>query len=306
MKKLIYDGLFLASLGIMFVRCKKETPTSFKAQDSVSQEKNANRYRTENGRLVFNSVEDYEISVSDLSEAQEATFVSSINGLSYTSYTEELVNQGPTATDLIGDNVLSAILNKGRIVQIANHLYKVNIQSEKVFVLPVTKIADYNDLVNENKLNKNIRQFSAGDDVIYLAESGDPGEKCGGINGSERTSDVVDFGNNIRCQASVKHFRAGVYFRTTARFVPLTAGILNTDLEVKGPEAWARKRPCNAGSVITSAPGVKKSGTTQQLWQFYSGTRNLNGLYLFARVKCNYNGVVQYSSWCGRNVNSPH
>src|SRR5690554_7324722 len=71
----------------------------------------------------------------------------------------------------------------------------------------------------------------------------------------------------------VKHFRAGVYHRTTARFVPLTSGVLSTDLEIKGPQAWRKRRPCNSGTIGTSSAGVKASGTTQQLWQFYSGTR---------------------------------
>lgn len=306
MKKLIFGGLFFASLGIGLVACKKANLTPSLNEDRSITEKEGNHYYSENGVLVFKTVEDYEMSVSDLTEDEEEMFVRNILLLNYTSYSEELINQGDAAVDLIEDNVLSAILNKDRVVQIANYLYKVNLQTEKVFVLPKTRIGDYGDLVNENKANKNIRQFSVGDDVIYLAESGDAGEKCGGVDGGEYVTSVVDFGNNIRCQGSVKHFRAGVYFRTTARFVPLTSGVLNTDLEVKGPQAWAKKRPCNSGSLVTSAAGVKKSGTTQQLWQFYSGTRNLNGYYLFVRVKCTLNGVTQYSTWGGRNINSPY
>lgn len=56
----------------------------------------------------------------------------------------------------------------------------------------------------------------------------------------------------------------------------------------------------------SSSSGIKKSGYTQQLWEFYSGARNLNGYYLFARVKCTFNGVTQYSTWAGRNINSPY
>jgi hypothetical protein len=306
MRKLIYGTLFLALVGLVIVGCEKETILSKNNKTSSLIEKDGIRFYNENGMLVFNSLENYELSVSDLTADEEANFVYAINGLNYTSYTEEFVNQGTNAVDLIEDNVLSAILNKDRVVQIANYIYKVNLQTEKVFVLPKAKISELNDLINENITNKNIRQFSTGDDVIYLAESGDPGEKCGGIDGCESVSDVVDFGNNIRCQAMVKHFRAGIYYRTTARFVPLTPGVINTELEIKGPEAWRKRRPCSSGTIGTSAAGVKVSGSTQKLWQFYSGTRNLNGLYLFTRIKCTFNGSVKYSTWCGRNVNSPY
>lgn len=301
MKKMIYGTLFLAAVGIGIVGCKKENklPLVESNQSEISS----------NGKmLIFESVDSYEKAVEYTTAEKRERLLSDISKLNFKNYfsVEHLNSKSGNNSLQEMDDFLGQLLNEEGCIQIGNYIYKVNLQSEKVFVLPISNSAEYQDLVHENKSNKNIRQFSTSDDVIYLAESGDSGEKCGGIDGGEYVSDVVDFGNNIRCQAMVKHFRAGVYYRTTARFVPLTSGVLSSELEVKGPEAWRKRRPCDSGTTGTSPAGVKVSGTTQQLWEFYSGTRNLNGLYLFARIKCTFNGVVKYSTWCGRNVNSPY
>lgn len=321
MKKLIFGGVFLAVVGTGIVGCKKETIISNNNKTSSLIEKDGLRFFSENGMLVFNSVEDYELSISDLTADEESYFVSTINGLNYTSYTEELANQGANAVDLIGDNVLSAILNKDRVVQIANYLYKVNIQNEKVFVLPKTKISELSDLINENKTNKNIRQFSIGDDVIYLAESGDPGEKCGGIDGGtypcySSSSNALVIGqyanNDVKLNPGVKFFRAGVYFRLSALFELVnmnTNGVFNIEIEVKGPQGWYKRRPCNSGSIgTTSASTFINSTLRAEQKTFYSGTRNLNGYYFFVRGRAkNPNGT--YTAWTpygGRNINSPY
>lgn len=334
MKKLVYGTLFLALVGVGFVGCKKEN-IALNDQNSIKQTKEGTRYYAENGILVFNSVEDYETSVSDLIEEDEENFVNSILGLDYTSYTEELANQGSNATDLIEDNVLSAILNKERLVQIANYVYRINLQSEKVFVLPVTEMADLADLVNEDKGNKNIRQFSTGDDVIYLAESGDPGEKCGGISGGSypcyanayqgQIVATLGNGNVWRLNPGVKFFRAGVYFRLSSLYeiwayanssstsggtkINNLNGLFTVEMFCKWSEGWYKRRPCNSGSIGTQSPGFYYSSTSGQYQKtFYSGTRNLNGYYFFVqgRVKYPNGSVTTASPYGGRNINSPY
>lgn len=335
MKKLIFGSLFLALVGIGVFSCEKENLNGSKKPNASSIEKDGNRYYSENGILVFNTVEDYEVSVSDLTEEQESNFVNTINGLNYTSYTEELANQGSSATDLIVDNVLSAILNKDRVVQIANYLYKVNMQTEKVFVLPKTKIAEYADLVNENKSNKNIRQFSTGDDVIDLAESGDPGEKCGGIGGGNYPCytatnqglivTTLSDGTVWRLNPGVEFYRAGVYFRLSSlyeiwAFSSATAtsggqkvtnlnGLFTVRMYCKGPEGWYKKRPCNSGSTGTQTYGLYYSSTNSKYQKtFYSGIRNLNGYHFFVQAEVRYpdGSLSPATPYGGRNINSPY
>src|SRR5690554_5520349 len=207
MKKLIYGGLFLAIVGIGLIGCKKESLP-------ISEIKNSEI--TSDGKLlIFKSVEGFEKTVNEQNQEM--------------------------------DDFFGQLLNEDGAIQIGSHLFKIDLGTDQVFVIKSeNKESDYDDLINGNTNNNNVAVYSVDQDVLYLV-NGEPEEKCGGIGGGEYVSDVVDFGNNIRCQAMVKHFRAGVYHRTTARFVPLTSGVLSTDLEIKGPQAWRKRRPCNSG-----------------------------------------------------------
>jgi hypothetical protein len=185
MKKLIYGTLFLALVGIGVVGCKKENklPLVESNQSEISA----------NGKmLIFESVESYEKSVEYTTAEKRERLLSDISKLNFKNYFSVDHLNSKSGNDSIQemDDFLGQILNDAGIVQIGNYIYKVNLQSEKVFVLPVSNSAEYEDLVNENKSNKNIRQFTTGDDVIYLAESGEPGEKCGGIGNFDNFSPV--------------------------------------------------------------------------------------------------------------------
>lgn len=306
MKKIIYGALFLTAVGIGFVACKKDSlpinsTLNFDSKYHVA---------SDNRMLIFETTGDYEKIVNNTTDEEQAKFVDAIQKLNFERYAEKQGNTKSSSMEC--DAFLAQIINSDGVVQIGKYVYKVDLSNGVVAVINSTHLSEYTDLVALNTANKNIRHFTTNDDVIELAESGaiSTTKSCGGIDGDEYVTSVVDFGtfsgSSIRCQGSVKHFVGGVYFRTTARFVPLTAGVISTSLEVQGPQAWAKKRPCHSDDVITSPSGVKVSGTTEQLWQFYQGSRNLNGLYLFARVKCTYNNTTLYSTWGGRNVNSPY
>lgn len=300
MKRLFYGGLFIALIGLGMVGCKKENVR----QNEVKNTPNEFGISTDGKMLIFKTLEDYENAVGGESDNRKDDLLQTINAFKFKNYFTTLTAKSDNENEM--DDFFGQLLNSDGAIQIEDHIYKIDLPNEKVFVIEAkNKETDYKDLVIENSYNKKISVYSIDDDVLYAVKDGFT-EKCGGIGGGEYVTSVVDFGKDVRCQGSVKHFRAGIYFRTTARFVPLLSGVLYTELEIKGPQAWAKKRPCGSGSVITSSSGIKKSGYTQQLWEFYSGARNLNGYYLFARVKCTFNGVTQYSTWAGRNINSPY
>lgn len=307
MKKVIYGGLFLALIGIGFVACKK---AQFAPENKQVVFDSEFHVASDNRMLIFKSTDDYEKVVNNTNQESQRQFISTIQKLNFESYAEKQENVKLGSSNC--DSFFAEIINSDGVVQIGDNVYKVDLSNGIVGVINSTNISEYTDLVSLNATNKNIRRFTTQDDVIELAESGAESKtrSCGGIDGTEQVTSVVDFGtvNGVlrRCQASVTHFVGGVYFRTTARFVPATAGIIYTDLKIQGPQAWAKKRPCGSGDIMTSASGVKKSGTTQQIWELYQGSRNLNGYYLFARIKCTLNGIVLYSTWAGRNINSPY
>lgn len=257
--------------------------------------------------LIFEIIEDYERAVDGELAPEHVNILEIIDNMNFENYFSNVQLKSTDDDENGMDDFLGQLLNKDGVIQIGENIFRIDLINEKVFVLDIkSKEKDYSDLIAGNAANKNIQIFSTDDDVLDIIMDGVQEKACGGIGGGEYVTSVVSFGNNINCQGSVKHFRAGIYFRTTARFVPLINDVIYTELEIKGPEAWAKKRPCNSNSVIISSSGVKKSGYTQQLWEFYSGARNLNGYYLFARIKCTFNGTTKYSTWGGRNINSPY
>jgi hypothetical protein len=120
--------------------------------------------------------------------------------------------------DLLGDDDLAQILNEDWIVQIGDYLYRVNKPTELVYVLPASNVSEYQDLVNENVANKNIRKFSTEEDVVELAERGAEGQKglfCGEGGVSSR-SQSVQHGSALNTTTGItstlRHSKFGIYF----------------------------------------------------------------------------------------------
>lgn len=315
MKKLIYGTLFLALVGIGVVGCKKDnsiTNIDSKMTKSVYTVDVIRGLEKVGSILSFKTSEDYIDFLKDTLDSKWERFDKFTNDQGFQNYFVQNPLENNDSDSMYMDEYLGKLLNSDGVVQIGDYIYKVDLLTGIVGVLNSSYSSEYDDLVALNTSNKNIRKFTTEDDVIELAESGaeSTAKSCGGIDGTEQATSVVDFGTVSgtirRCQGSVRHFVGGVFFRTTARFVPVTSGLISTELEIRGPQAWAKKRPCGSGSIVTSASGVKASGTSQQIWQFYLGSKNLNGYYLFARIKCTFNGTVLYSTWAGRNINSPY
>ncbi len=335
MKRVLYCGSILVLLGITIIGCKKEKQiTTAITQESDPETSSRLLYTSNNSLLIFNTSLDYENAITNISD--ERTFINNLNSLGYTSYTEELINQGTTAIDLIKDNILSAVLNKDRVVQIGQYLYKVNMQLDKIFVLPTANISEYLDLINENKLNKNIKEYSATDDVIHLSE-GNKISSCGGIGGgvypcysNVYSGQIIKtFSNGVvwRLNPFVRFFKAGIYFKLSSQYeiwrfptASSTSGgqIVNNisgesitiEMFVKGPEGWWKRRPCNSGTIGTLSSGFHFSESIYGNYTktVYSGTRNLNGYFFFVQGRAKYsNGSVTIASpYGGRNINSPY
>ncbi len=192
MHKLITPIIVVAFLALTIGACKKDEQRSLSNSPSAIEANSKNLVFDEtyhvasNGKmLIFRTVEDYENVVNDPTVDQMAQFIEVVQQLPHTTYTEKLAAlPEETRVDLIGNAYFSEIINEDFVVQIGSSIYKLNKTTGKVFVLPAERVAEYKDLVEENKANQYIRQFSMEEDVIYLAESGDAGEKllCGESN----------------------------------------------------------------------------------------------------------------------------
>jgi hypothetical protein len=172
------------------------------------------------------------------------------------------------------DDFLGQLLNEDGIIQIGNFIYKVNLQSQKVFVLPATNSSEYQDLVNENKSNKNIRQFTTNDDVIYLAESGASGEKCNNPSSGFELSTEFESSSSLRTRCLIKYFTAGIYYRVTGRSLKVGnyGGNYRYYLECVNSTTQIRRNPCSNDDVTVHNIGVKLNtyNDPEPVWEMYS------------------------------------
>jgi len=168
MKKVIFGGLILASIGIGFVSCEKDSikPESYQQKEAIQQE---NIYS--NGKLlVFKTYKDYESVVQMPTSEVEEDFLRKVRAMDHTTYSE-FRKLSKSDVDLVEDEFLAQILNDDLAVQIGSWIYRVNKLSEKVYALAVKNASDYSDLIAENVLNSNVLEFTTEENVIELLES---------------------------------------------------------------------------------------------------------------------------------------
>lgn len=296
MKKLVFGGLFLALVGIGFVGCKKE--------NNLNNSNLINNDFSANGKmLVFESVESYEKSIEFQTVEKREKFLSDISKLNFKNYFSVEHTESKSGNDSVQemDDFFGQLLNEDGIIQIGDYIYKVNLQSEKVFVLPATNLAEYQDLVNENKSNDNIRQFSINDDVIYLAESGASGEKCSNPSGGFELYTNFESGNSLETRCIIKYFTAGIYYRVTGRSKKIGnyGGSYRYILECVNKETEIRRNPCNNSDVTRHLLAVKLNtlNNSEPVWEMYSKAwriKNYTHIQIRTRAEFYDNNVVLY------------
>ncbi len=282
-----------------------------------------------NGVLTFNSIADYEAIVDagedmslDYSEEEgepQEIIEEGIEEQELMDYIEqiEFENYGVIhgEDNDLEEPFLAAILNVDKIIQMGNWLIKVDVVREKVWVIPADAEQAYENLRAET--GEGLQVYSTGDDVLDILQYGPDyaSRGCSGVGSLNVINETSFFpGSPIRFSGRVRFFRAGIYFKLSAKaeYTKQYNGALYLTLEVRGPEAWRKRRPCRPRHVGTASAGVKKQGRHfSQQWVFYSRTRSLNGYYLFARAGLYLTppqdgGRGAFTTWVGRNISSPY
>lgn len=325
---------FFSSVAIIFamvmsVSCEDEVVEVKQDQHENLVENVLPNIEYDGRMLIFKSSEDYAKVVTNPEKEITEAFIAKTNALNFKSYLLKIETENIKGEEnIIQDENLAAIVNEDGIVQIGDYIYRVNMLSKSVYVIPAIYITEYDDLVNENLTNKNIKEFSTEDDVIDIVEGNSEesdSKDCGGIASGEFQTDpnlIIQSGGATFLTATcvVKYFKAGIYFRLTQRgaYWPETLAeteCIHLTLEVKSPEGWWIKRPCCNDCAYDKPSGSVMTSNTEYflLYEYYSGARGLGGYYLFGRVKIDIidfpgmsNLLNQYTSWVGRNINSPY
>lgn len=314
MKKLIYGTLFLALVGIGVVGCKKEVVKNPATQnESTSSEFNIS---SDGKMLIFKTTDGYKKVVNDPTEEIKSKFLKEVANFKHTTYSELLsMSKSSENDDLLGDDDLAQILNEDWIVQIGDYLYRVNKPTESVYVLPASKVSEYQDLVNENVANKNIRKFSTEDDVIELVESGAEGQKslCFQSYANQRNEFIsatlpLGYGMQLIIDMRSKYFAAGIFFNLKSFTSTFAQGLSWNDvssdypqyvyqnyalyLKMTGRRRYKVRCGTDTGYYTWSKEG---SGSAGVVLQSYQGSKGLNKYELIANVYFMY-----YGEW--RNI----
>ena len=215
----------------------------------------------DNNRIKFDSYQDYESHIHNYELSEEPQKFIKIFNNTYKLKKSSAESDLPEA---LRDEFLESILNENNIVEIGDYLYRINLLTEKVYVMSSDYESDLIDLVSEDITNTNIMEFTTGDDVIDLVErlEGATSRGCGGIGGGVYETDIMTLGQvngeNINLQAGVVFFRAGIYFslKGTVVFRPKSfdgTGVVKSALFMKSPGCWYKKK-CTSYPILNRVP----------------------------------------------------
>ena len=297
MKKTFFAITLIATS--LFISCKKEKqvtnqPTEISKSNSSENSfaKEFNLTLSEN-RLVFKTVDDYKKAIDNPTEEVAKKFKFAVNNFtnfkSYLSFKNS--KKIKNTDDLFNDPYFEAILNSDKVVQIGNFIYRINPLSQKVFVLPSKNSSEYNDLVNENTNNSNIKVYSTGDNVLELVENNTVAKSTalfcgeGGIGGY---ADGVDFSyNNQNRRAAVDFNRYGIYFSLFARIWPST-GSSEFTFDFNGTLGYIHYHVrCGSTADYGTLSGGNQNGNGEQRYQSYQGSTNLNNMFFAFTPRAN-------------------
>lgn len=281
----------------IFFSCKKQDSVNPEANQSQSTSSViAENVLSQNNRLVFHSLEDYELYVSDSSKKSQliAATNSTDSYISISRYASDAnlrkaassrFQSSPEIVDSLYPEFLTSILNPDGIVQIEDYIIKVDMSKERVLVLHATDSSYYEDLVNNNLTNEKIRQFSTDEDVLDLLRNNQSGQRISGLfctdggMSSQKADGFVYFGAGYRLDCKVVYQKAGIYFSLQSKVKKQFQGwtgiwtAQNGNLQIQ--YFYVYKAKCK--SQVGAYNGWTNSTVNNELnYRPYESTRGLN------------------------------
>ncbi len=171
-------------------------------------------------RVAFNTIENYENLVTNISE-KKISLLQDVNQNPLSTFKKSL-----NRSEELYDDFLLSILNEDKIVQIGQWVIKVDMESGLVSALSEDDIIFYDDLVND-AINDKIYRFTTGDDVLDLLDAGVKGTIntsqfkklwCKDARAKMRRKTQTDGGKLSGEQKLVlQYFKSGIYFTLYAK-----------------------------------------------------------------------------------------
>ncbi|MFD1550701.1 hypothetical protein DNU06_06155 [Putridiphycobacter roseus] len=286
MKKVMYGTLFLALVGIGFSSCEKEEvekPIDQIVTDNHSNEKYS-AISFNNGYIEFKSIDSYYALLEDVESDDVEELTLYLRSLDFLSYGKLKGEESELDSDL-----MDAMLDKNKILKVGEWFIQIDFVGEKVFALSESINNAYQSLVN--KSNREIKEFSTGDDVIDLLLNGFESEldrSCGGVGGFGQSSNKMYITTSVWYQTDVKFNRFGVFFELKGGFDSNDDFGVGSGIQIQfgGTEVWSERKPCNSSSVKTrNTNAINVSGVTKEYYNHYQNVRNLHGWYMYVKTK---------------------
>ena len=300
MKKIVL-GIALISL-TSITSCKKESKTALNqaetsqtnivAENILAKELNMS---LENNHLVFKTTADYQKIVDNPTKEISDKLTLAINHyVDFKSYAEyKTENKISNEVDLFNDPYFESMLNVDKIIQIGDYLYRVNPKTEKVYVLSIKFNAEYQDLVNENISNTNIKVYSTSDNVLELVENNIASKSTalfcseGGIGWK---ADLAKFSsgtgvNNVEALAAFNKY--GIYYSLFATIKP-SVGSSQFKFNFNGSVGYIHYHVrCGATVDYATISTGNANASAEQRYQSWQGSTNLNNLFFGFTVQDN-------------------
>ena len=237
--------------------------------------------------LVFKTIEDYRRVVDNPTEEVSRTVRAVIK--KFSKFQSYLTSRRSAIEPAFNDEYFESMLNSDQVVQIGEHLFRVNPKTKKVFVLPASKINEYKDLVAENVSNKSISVYSTDEDVLDLVTGNASNQKMFGLICSEggvgadaaKTNFKIGNTNHETLAAFNKY---GIYYSLFAEVYPSTGSnqFLFEFTNGFGYIHWHARCGLTADYGTTSAG--YNMGNSKQRYQSYQGSKNLANFFFGYRI----------------------
>lgn len=196
MKKLKFCAASIVLIALSFSSCEKEqvAPALQKEDQNTQSDENSFVIKANlnnlsydgefgvtdaQGMLIFRSSEDFYNLIDSEDDEKIQRFLNHISILNYVSLEASLGNNAEEKEKWA--LMLLKILNSEKTIAIGKHMYRLDLNQEKVFTMPLAAINEVNQLYLQNAMNKKIRAFSMHLDVVGEVEQtlfGGCGETC--------------------------------------------------------------------------------------------------------------------------------
>jgi len=323
MKKQIKITVLFGAMLLTALSCGKKDYVQAVESSSIEATHNIQGLSYDGRMLIFATTEDYE---SAISTDNGGTLLGAIKNLNFESYYARTIAKNGSNYQEEIDETLGILLNKDGVIQIGQYLYKIDLQKDSVFAIEASyKENFYHDLIVGNTNNKRIVGFSTDEEVLYEVENrmhiNSGGEKkrkwfCkeDGAGRRENTSPYIYFPNGGWANAGAKYAKYGVYFKL---FFGTTSNLPTNRYRVylQFENLWYKLRCETQPMGPMSHLWWKNHNANDQItYVSYSGTRQLNGFHVKARVRIedwwqpsgSLSYTTYFSDWAKINVNSPY